>query len=405
MNNFHRILVMTILSCSGGLIFTLPFLREIYYEPMQQAFGFTNTELGVMMSVFGAFALVGYFPGGWLADQASPRRLISIAMLVTGIFGFYFMTFPGYAACILIHAVWGLTSSFVFWGAMIKSTRNWADENTQGRGFGILESGRGATEILTASAFLAVFAAMGAGEAALATVILLISISNVVLGVLAWFFLPDSHGVDIGNTPQLAQVVEVLKMPEVWLIAMIVLASYSAYWGTYYFTPLASDVFMLGVIFGGAVGVGKMWLKPLTALACGFVADRFGVSRSVLGLLLLAAASFVLFSLMPASPQMMPLLLVNVAIASIAAFGLRGIYFALLEECSIPIALTGTAAGVISVIGFTPDVFMPLLGGYLLDNFPGAPGYRYLFACITAISLLGAASAWIIIRQQKQSKG
>jgi len=399
MNTPRRILVMTILCCSGGLIFTLPFLREVYYEPMRQAFGFSNTQLGVMMSVFGAFALVGYFPGGWLADQASPRKLISLAMLVTGVFGFYFMTFPGYIACIVIHAIWGLTSSFVFWGAMIKSTRNWADENTQGRGFGILESGRGATEILTASAFLAIFALLGAGDSALAAIILLISVLNLLLGVLAWFFLPDSEGVGSAGAPRLVEVVQVLKMPRAWLISIIVLTSYSLYWGTYYFTPLASDIFMMGAVFGGAVGVGKMWLKPVTALASGYLADRVGISNTVFGLMALAAVSFALFAVMPVSESMVTLLLINVAIASVAAFGLRGIYFALLEECSIPVALTGTAAGIVSVIGFTPDVFMPLLGGYLLDNYPGEEGYRYLFASIASMSLIGLGAAWMVMRK------
>ena len=391
---------MTILCLSGGLIFTLPFLREVYYEPMRDAFGFTNTQLGVMMSVFGGFALGGYFPGGWLADQSSPHRLISLSMVITGGFGFYFMTFPGYIACIIIHAIWGFTSSFVFWGALIRSTRNWADEDSQGRGFGILESGRGGTEILTATACLALFTMFGAAESALATVIQIISVSNVALGVLAWFFLPDADSQRGNDAPRLDQIISVLKLPEVWLISMIVLASYSAYWGTYYFTPLASDVFMMGAVFGGAVGVGKMWLKPITALVSGYIADRVGIANTVFWLLVIVIFAFALFTFMPISSDMMPLLLFGMAITSIAAFGLRGIYFALLEECCIPVTLTGTAAGVISVIGFTPDVFMPLLGGVLLDHYPGEAGYRYLFACITVISLIGSLAAWFTINKR-----
>ena len=391
---------MAILCLSGGLIFTLPFLREVYYEPMRDAFGFTNTQLGVMMSVFGGFALVGYFPGGWLADQTSPRRLISLSMVITGGLGFYFMTFPGYIACIIIHAIWGFTSSFVFWGALIRSTRNWANKDAQGRGFGILESGRGATEILTASAFLAVFAMLGARGSALATVILIISISNVVLGLLAWCLLPDADNQRCNYGLRLEPIISVLKMPGVWLISLIVFASYTAYWGTYYFTPLVSDVFMMGAVFGGAIGVGKMWLKPVAALVSGYIADSLGVAKVVLGLLIITFFAFTLFTFMPVSSERMPLLLVGVASASVAAFGLRGIYFALLEECSIPVTLTGTAAGVISVIGFMPDVFMPLLGGVLLDHYPGELGYRYLFACIMAISLVGAVAACLIINKQ-----
>ena len=41
-------------------------------------------------------------------------------------------------------------------------------------------------------------------------------------------------------------------MPQVWLIAVVVLSCYSAYWGAYYFTPYASDVFFMSAVAAGA---------------------------------------------------------------------------------------------------------------------------------------------------------
>ncbi len=52
-------------------------------------------------------------------------------------------------------------------------------------------------------------------------------------------------------------------------------------------------------------------------------------------------------------------------------------------------AVTGTAAGIVSAVGFTPDIFMPLLGGVLLDTFPGEPGYRYFFLTVAGFCALG----------------
>ena len=85
--------------------------------------------------------------------------------------------------------------------------------------------------------------------------------------------------------------------------------------------------------------------------------------------------------------------------ASITVSSLRAIYFALLEEVEIPLALTGTAAGFASVIGFAPDVFMPLLMGYFLDNYQEGSGYRYYFATIASICVLGAIAACLIIQR------
>jgi MFS family permease len=56
--------------------------------------------------------------------------------------------------------------------------------------------------------------------------------------------------------------------------------------------------------------------------------------------------------------------------------------------------MTGTATGLISAFGFTPDVFMPLVGGALLDAFPGDRGYRYLFGIIALLCVCGIAATF-----------
>ena len=185
-------------------------------------------------------------------------------------------------------------------------------------------------------------------------------------------------------------------MPVVWLIATVVLTGYCAYWGTYRFTSYASDIFMMSVTIAATISVGKMWLKPLGALAAGFVADKFGITRSVACLFLILIISFCVFAVMPGNSAMFPMMLLNIGVASIAVFAMRGIYFALLEEGGIPVAVTGTAAGIVSAVGFTPDIFMPLLGGVLLDNYPGATGYRYFFFATAAICAVGLAASLTI---------
>ncbi len=409
----QRILVMVILCFSGGIIFMLPFLREVYYQPMQAAFGHDNTEMGILMSVFGTFSLLAYFPGGWLADRFSPRRLITIGLTVTGLAGFYFSTFPAYEVSIVIHAFWGASISLVFWGAMIKATRNWGSTTDQGKSFGILESGRGVAEIVSSTAFLAVFTWLGSSDYALSMVILLFSGTNIGLAVAAWLVMDDGArknkaepAADSEQQDQirLSDITRVLKMPMVWLISLVVMTAYSAYWGTFYFTPYASDVFLMSAAMGGAVGVGKMWLKPIAALVVGFVGDRLGIARTILFLFIVMTLSFFGFSVLPGGAEMIVPMLLNVAIASIAIFGIRGVYFALLEEGGIPIAFTGIATGIVSVVGFTPDIFMPLLGGVLLDTYPGAEGYSYLYLAISGFGLIGSVAIWSIMIRTPEAK-
>lgn len=408
MSTFRRWLVMTCLCLSGGIIYLLPYLREVYYIPLQEALHLSNTQLGILMGVFGALAMVSYFPGGWIADKVSPRILITVSMMLTGLAGFYFATFPSYAVCVAIHAFWGISVTLTFWAALIKATRNWAPAEQQGRAFGILESGRGLAEVGSSMAFLAVFAKLGSGSLGLSWVIVLFSALNILIGIMAWLVLGDSPRNHSGRAERSLrigwhEVRSVLKMPVVWLIAFVILAAYSAYWGSFYFTPYATVVFGMSVFFGGALGVGKMWFKPVFALGAGFLGDRIGISKAVNWCFLVLVLSFSVFIFTPGSSGLVLVLIVNTAVASVAIFALRGIYFALLEEGGIPRALTGTATGIVSVIGYTPDVFVPLAGGPLLDAYPGSQGYRYFYAGITALCVLGLLAS-LVIRQRSAKK-
>ena len=404
MNKFRRWLVMTSLCLSGGILYLLPYLFEVYYIPLQEALGLSKTQLGSLMSAFGITALICYFPGGWLADRFSPRKLISLSCISTGIAGFYFATFPSYPVSIAIHAFWGVTVTLTFWGALIKATRNWAPADRQGRAFGILEGGRGGAEAVASSIMLALFAVLGSGKVGLAWVIVLFSISDILLGVLTWFALEDSTRTSSVDRVRigLPEIISVLRMPAVWLMSVVIFTAYCAYWGSFSFTPYATEVFGVSVVIGGAIGIAKMWVKPIPAVAAGFLADRIGASRAIAWSFVILIASFGVFAMTPGRPDWIFLVMVNTVVASLAVFAIRGIYFALLEEGGIPLALTGTAAGIVSVVGYTPDIFMPVLGGALLDRYPGAPGYRFLFLFVAGMCVLGLLAALLIMRQSSK---
>ena len=57
-----------------------------------------------------------------------------------------------------------------------------------------------------------------------------------------------------------------------------------------------------------------------------------------------------------------------------------------------PLVLTGAAVGLVSFIGYTPDVFMGPLMGVLLDGNPGAPGHHHVFMLLAGFSLAGLAA-------------
>lgn len=393
----RRWLLITVLGFSGGIIFLLPFLFEAFYTPLGSALELNHTELGGLVSIFGFVSMIFYFPGGWLADRVSPRKLITLSLMGTGLAGLYFSTFPSYQVSLAIHAVWAVCITFLFWGAMIRLTRNSAPAEEQGRAFGTLEFIRGIAEGLTTTGLLVVFAWMGSTRQALSTVIVELSFVTIALGALAWFVIEDITREEAANHKiGWPDVLAVLKMPVIWLIIIIVMTAYCAYWSSYSINPYATDVILTTAAVAGAISVARMWLKPVSAFIAGFVADRFGVAKSCAALFLILIASFLGLAVLSGNLAKFNVMLGIMAIAALAIFALRGIYFALLEEGNVPIAVTGTAGGVVSAVAFTPDIFMPLVSGALRDTYPGAEGYRYLFLITAALCAVGLCAASLI---------
>ena len=304
----------------------------------------------------------------------------------------------------LLYGVWGLATACVFWSALIKATRKWGSKKKQGRAFGLLEGGRNFVDMTSATILMFIFAWRGAGDAALSAVILLLALSTLILAVLVWTGMKDdmAQGEDAQErrlTLNMAGIIEVLKLPMVWLIAIIIMTAYTGLWGAILFTPYATEVFELGAVLGGAVGTGKLWVAFFAAIAAGFLADKIGCARTVVGSFVLMTSGFLVFGFVSGAPTLVPFLLINVVFISSAVYALRGVYFSLLEQGGIPFAVTGTATGIVSVIGYTPDIFMPVLGGMILDASPGAAGYQNLFLVVSAFCFAGLIAAYVVYRK------
>lgn len=83
------------------------------------------------------------------------------------------------------------------------------------------------------------------------------------------------------------------------------------------------------------------------------------------------------------------LVLINIATVSLGIYGLRCLYYALFQEAKLPLAITGSAVGLVSVIGYKPDIFFGALMGVILDNNPGAIGHQYLFGVVALFGMIG----------------
>jgi MFS family permease len=152
--------IILLLILAGEAVFILPFvLVRIFRTTFLESFDITQTELGSCFSIYGLVALASYLFGGPLADKFRPHILMSVALMLTALGGFYLASYPTLANLHVLYGFWGFTTIFLFWAAMIKATRIWGGQSKQGIAFGFLDGGRGLVAALFGSVGVLVFSA------------------------------------------------------------------------------------------------------------------------------------------------------------------------------------------------------------------------------------------------------
>ena len=389
---------------AGEAIFFLPFILPRVFRPtMLTVFEITNTQLGSFFSVYGLIAMISYLFGGQLADRFSARKLMAIALWLTAAGGLIMSSVPSPIWIYLIYGLWGFSTIFLFWAALIRATREWGGDSYQGRAFGWLEGGRGIVGAILATLTWFIFARMTPDIGDLVeletlinpyqAIILTTSFITALTGWFVWAWVPDNKEKLQRDPPSevLLKVGKLIKMPRVWLLSIIIICAYSGYKITDDFSLYAREVFGFSEVGAAGIGVASFWLRGLVAISVGVLADRFMKVR----LINVFFAVIMFGSLLTGTGIIefnMILTLLNMTALAAGIYALRALYFAVLKEAGIPLSLTGTAVGIASFLGYTPEVFMGPWMGYLLDNHPGAAGHQYVFLVLAGFSLIGLVS-------------
>jgi len=402
---------------AGEAVFALPFHVARFFRPtVLELFSISATELGAAQGVYGILAMLAYFPGGPIADRFSARKLLAMSLWITAAGGLYMATFPDYRGALLLWGFFGVSTIMLFWAALIRATRDWGGHDEQGRAYGLLDGGRGILAAGLASVAVMMFSlafpeGYGAATfeekgAALRLIIYGYTAVTALAGVFVWFVLTDGHP---SGEPELNEwkphtesvwvhVGHVLRIPAVWFQAVIIICAYVAYKGFDNYSLFAVEAYGLDEVEAARIVAIGSWMRPVAALGAGLLGDRFNVSRMTVLAFVLLLASDLFFAMTTPIAGAAWILLGNTLLGATAFFGLRGLYFALFEEARVPAAVTGTAVGFVSVVGYTPDIFVTYVGGVLIDRSPGIVGHQHFFWFLSAFALIGVIASFALMR-------
>lgn len=402
---------MGTLILAGEAVFIPPFHPGRYFRTtLLESIGINELQLGEAQAWYGILAMVCYALGGPLADRFSPRKLMAGSLFVTGLGSLYMATAPSLLGLKCLFAFWGASTILAFWAPLIRTTRLIGGRMSQGTAFGVLDGGRGLVAWIVAAVSAATVSGMLAQDVddttgALRSLMIGYATIATVVAVIVWFGLPSSLGVVRDEGPKLtvSALVGLMKRPAIWLQALVVLTAYCAFKTFDYYGHYSEDMYGLSKAQSSTLTAWLTFLRIPAAFAAGFFADRWlGVARTVRVCFGGLAISFALLYAAQENASWLPLAVANMAVAWSASCALRGVYFALLHESNIPASLTGSAAGMVSFVGFTPDIFWPLLGGWLVTSARESGdvlrGYEQLWLLLCVISCIGLMAATLLRR-------
>ena len=412
-NNWHRVLQMIVLIFAGELVFSLPFHLARFFRPsFLELFNLSNTNLGDVFAVYGLTAMVSYFFGGLIADKISARKLMTISLLLTAFGGLYMSTFPNILGMMMLYGYWGITTIFLFWAAMLKATREWGGDYTQGKAFGLLDGGRGLLASVVSALAILIFASFLPSEINLAitsqklngfrTVILFYSALTAIAAILIWMFLPEpSITYKHKQNTNFNNLIKVLSNRMVWLHAAIIICAYSTYKGLDNTALYAYEVLGMNAVEAAKLFTYSSLARPIAAILAGFLADRIAASYVIFLAFFILIFTYIGFIIFDGSASLVVFILINIFSTFFMVFAIRGIYFALVNEINTPKNITGTTIGIVSFVGFTPDIFFGSISGRILDANPGITGHQNYFLFLTVIALIGVITTWCLRKVNK----
>ncbi len=397
---------LLLLAAGAGIIFQLPYIRETFYVPIQNAMGLSNAQMGMLSSGYATMATFSYFIGGAIADKFSARKLLTFSFLATGVLGLWFSTFPGFTVSRIIFVLMGISTIITYWSACIKATRMLGTEEEQGRLFGLQEGLRGILNAALVFVMTAAFARYANEIAGAAAAIRICSITVIIIGILNFIFIEDTKKEE--QTESILEVTKglfkMLLIPRVWLLVGIVFTAYSIYGLIGYITTYAQQFYGMTATMAATLGGIRYLLQGVGGIVGGFLADKLHSRMKVIaGGCVGLIVSFGAYILIPGNPSLIGAVIGNFFIGLIFIYAVRSQYFAVHDDAKVPLHLSGRVSGIASALGYMPDMFMYTLVGSWMDNY-GRTGYNMTWAYAMAAGALCILLTFILSKVVKNGK-
>lgn len=384
MNIARKYATLLLLGFCSASIYVLVYIRYYYYDAWVEALEMTHVQAGLLYAAYALGCTLSYLPGGLLADRMSIKRNLVAALILTAGLNFIFAFNQNYYVAVFIWFSLALTTGFIFWACLIKAVRLCGGPQEQGKmyGFWMAFEGLCSTVILTVGMWI--FTVYGEGGDGLRNAVIVQGVFCLVAALTAYLFYEDPPAEEARQFSEepfkMADIVPILKDKNVWLVAVVVFCTYNLFNSLSYLTPFLTSEFGFSESSSGSLAIVRIQVCAfLFGPLGGILADRIkSPAKLICGGHLVMIIFLACFIFLPASQDNRLAAVTVTLLMSFVIYTFYPIMFSVIEEVGFKRAITGSVVGVVTAVGYSPDLFCSPIYGYLLDTF-GGRGFIYLF--------------------------
>lgn len=383
-------LTLFILILSAGTAYKVPYLKAVFYDELINSLQISNSELGMLTSVYAIIKMIIYIPCGILADRLNLRKVLSGSLYMLGILTAVYALMPDLFILRILHGLYAVANVF-FWPSFIKGIRILGEDRHQGKVFGFSEGFRGIAGSITTFISLRILDTFITAQKPLTFVLIFYTFVYISLGATLGCLFPDKKNIQTNMKAQsLQSYITVFKMPAIWIISLFIFTTYSMQIAFEYTTSYLTQIIGISMFGAGIIATFRDNICGIIGSpAAGVIADRMHSPSRIASIL---AGMEVLLSLLlfiiPANISFLVPITIIVLVFATIHYGVRGTYYSSMTELNVPVELTATGTAVVAVLGYTPDIFMHLWCGNLLDSYGKEDGFRKILLVIALFAFL-----------------
>ena len=393
----------------AGLAYTatcgVSYFINYYYAVYQGATGFTDGQIGTILSAIGVIAVISYIFGGPLADKVRSKVLLIFCCLSTSVCSLAMITFPRYEIMLVIQVCLGLRALLPHWSPLCKFISTIGNSPEQSNKiWGIYAAVVGGSGALIGFICTAILNSHDARTGMRITVLIYVA-----LEIFCACMLPvvdkSKRGDPVSKDGEFkfSDIGKILTMPKMWLVFLSLTCLYQTGLAFTYITPMLNSVFLVPLATVTLIStIRANLIKVVTGPASGNLAAKLHTSHKAnLILYVLAFLALGMMVIIPWNSSSVVLAMIAVALLAIAYSASETYWSPMVTDAGIPNKYLGTAVAFSSIVMTIPDMFVYKLAGNAIEK-NGDSAYRSIFIIVLGVYVVGMIANILLIRIRKK---